>query len=117
MERIISTASRVLCGTWLALSLILVSAGACGGSSSQSADQKSTTAAPAAAGDTDEQDEEGTDKKDTSAWRWKGKRDNCFYLYENQCFEDRKAACAAAQCGEGQCRLDSGAPAKVSCKK
>ena len=63
-------------------------------------------------GEEEELDSEG---KSWGGWRWKGKRNDCFFLYKNECFASLKAACAKARCGEGQCGHDESAPAKVSC--
>lgn len=53
-----------------------------------------------------------------AGWRWKGERGDCFYVFDNECFETRKAACRAAGCGERGCD-DAGtsAPTKVACRK
>jgi len=76
--------------------------------------QSSETASPPEPEDDKEVSERG---KKWGGWRWKGKRDNCFFIHDNECYAERKAACRAAGCGEKDCEHDDGAPAKVSCKK
>ena len=53
--------------------------------------------------------------KKWGGWRWKGKRDNCFFVTNNRCFDNEKAACKAAKCGSKACLKKSGAPTKISC--
>jgi hypothetical protein len=54
--------------------------------------------------------------KKWGGWRWKGKRDDCFYIHDNECFADKKAACRAAGCGESRCKEKANtAPIKVRC--
>ncbi len=55
--------------------------------------------------------------KSWGGWRWKGDRDDCFYVHDNQCYAKEKAACKAADCGKGKCVVRKGAPSKVTCKK
>jgi hypothetical protein len=57
------------------------------------------------------------DGKSWGGWRWKGDRDDCFYVFKNKCFESKSRACEAAKCGSGECSVKSGAPSKVTCKK
>jgi hypothetical protein len=56
--------------------------------------------------------------KSWGGWRWKGKRDDCYYVVDNKCFAERKDACKAA-CGKHKrrCRYSDSAPSKVSCRK
>lgn len=68
--------------------------------------------------------DEGKDKnpvsekgKNWGGWRWKGKRDNCFYVQENKCFETEALACKAAACGDKKCVVEEGAPSEVTCPK
>ena len=56
-------------------------------------------------------------EKNWGGWRWKGKRQDCFFLYKNQCFDSRASACKAAGCGEDTCEHDDSAPAHVSCEE
>lgn len=64
-------------------------------------------------------DEDAVSEKGKSwgGWRWKGKRDDCFYVYDNKCFETKSGACSAAKCGGQACLVKTGAPSKVSCEK
>jgi hypothetical protein len=55
--------------------------------------------------------------KSWGGWRWKGKRDDCFYVVDNKCFDTKKQACMAAKCGGKACTVKKGAPSKVSCEK
>lgn len=50
-------------------------------------------------------------------WRWKGKRDDCFFVHKNRCFSRLNAACAYAKCDLAKCKHDDGAPATITCKK
>jgi hypothetical protein len=64
--------------------------------------------------DKDAVSEEG---KSWGGWRWKGDRDDCFYVFKNKCFDSKSRACEAADCGSGKCNVEEGAPSKVKCKK
>lgn len=89
-----------------------------GGASSKPGDKASTSSSTTTATAAEPEKDRGTldpRGKSWGGWRWKGKRDNCFYLVDNQCFDDREAACQAAGCEADDCRTDRGAPAKVSC--
>lgn len=96
--------------------LALIIAG-CGG------DEKAHTKSKAPATkktDESDQDETGTVSskgKKWGGWRWKGKRDDCFFVYKNNCYTTREDACAAAKCKKGECVFDKSAPAKASCQK
>jgi hypothetical protein len=65
------------------------------------------------------QDDEDVDGKDKEwgGWRWRGKRDDCYFVHKNKCFDDEKKACKAAGCSLKECELEGGGPAKVSCPK
>lgn len=107
--------SRVRC--WVVAAVfasgaLLASCG--GGASSNPGEQTSTAPKPEAAAEQDRGTLDSRGKK-WGGWRWKGSRDNCFYIVGNICFEDRAAACEAAGCEEDGCRVDRGAPGKVSC--
>ena len=99
-------------------SAALLSAG-CGGdskaeSTSPSSDDASKTAGTSAG---DGRAVSSTGKK-WGGWRWKGKRDNCFYVHKNRCFDSKEKACKAARCKKNAtCVTDKSAPAKVSCEK
>jgi hypothetical protein len=95
------------------LILILILMGACGSSYPAPDETQSKSRAPAeAAADGAESDPDSSGRK---SWRWKGTRDQCFYLVGNECFSDRDAACQAAGCAASDCSTDSKAPASVSC--
>jgi hypothetical protein len=49
-------------------------------------------------------------------WRWKGKRNDCFFLYKNECYSSLEAACKQARCSVDDCVHDESAPAKVRCE-
>lgn len=55
--------------------------------------------------------------KQWSGWRWKGKREDCFFKVGNECHSSLEAACKAAGCGKSSCVHDDSAPARVSCEK
>jgi hypothetical protein len=94
-----------------ATALLLLLACACGGSQSE-------RSAPADEGDADEPESApSAEGKKWGGWRWKGKRDDCFFVVKNKCFDEQKAACAAAGCDEADCLLTGGGPAQVSCKR
>lgn len=108
---------------WLAL-LGLFALG-CGGSSSNAAAE--STEEEGDDGDGEDGDEKSAKKrkkmerpvseegKRWGGWRWKGKREDCFYVHRNQCFASLDEACRAAKCGKDDCVHDEAAPAKVSC--
>ena len=54
--------------------------------------------------------------KKWDGWRWKGKRNDCFYAFKNQCFSSKRLACKAAGCNTSDCRTKGGGPAHVSCR-
>jgi hypothetical protein len=94
------------------LAVFLVSAIACGGSSSES--DRSREVERAAKPEPAPLSETG---KKWGGWRWKGKRQECFYVVDNECFATKKSACRAAGCGPERCREKDGtAPVKVRCK-
>jgi hypothetical protein len=55
--------------------------------------------------------------KEWGGWRWKGRREDCFFLYRNQCFAKLDEACRAANCRKSDCGHDDSAPAVVRCEK
>jgi hypothetical protein len=57
------------------------------------------------------------DDKSWGGWRWKGSRDDCFFVHANRCFDDKAKACKAAGCTVKACELHGGGPATVKCKK
>lgn len=65
----------------------------------------------------DDDDEVSSKGKKWGGWRWKGKRNDCFFVYKNECFPTMKKACKRARCDADKCEHDDSAPAKVECKK
>lgn len=62
------------------------------------------------------EDEAGKDE--FGAWRWKGKRNDCFYVVGNKCFTELDDACDAARCKKQKktCETEGGGPATVRCE-
>jgi len=84
---------------------------ACGGGTGESSDSSSADAKPRKDKPVPEQG------KQWSGWRWKGKRQDCFFKVGNECHSSLEAACKAAGCDRSSCVHDDGAPARVSCEK
>jgi hypothetical protein len=99
--------------------LALLCGPGCGGKSATSSETKTkkapTTKVPPVAEDDDSPALDSKDKE-WGSWRWKGKRDLCYFVVDNNCFPDEKSACEAAECESG-CVVNKGAPAKVTCKE
>ncbi len=91
----------------LVLALLL---GCAGGGAREAAPERRQEAAPEAASPSPE-------GKSWGGWRWKGKRDDCFFVHANRCFDNQADACRAAGCSEDRCRITGGGPAQVSCSK
>jgi hypothetical protein len=118
--------------SFFCLCLALLCGPGCGGKSTAAtpseteakgatAKSAATTKVPPAAEDDDSaalasSDSPDPKTKEKGSWRWKGKRDLCYFVVENKCFADEKSACEAAECDSG-CIVDKGAPAKVTCKE
>jgi hypothetical protein len=83
----------------------------CGGSSPDADSPKGKKA------DQDDEEEVSSKGKKWGGWRWKGKRNDCFFIFKNECFSSMKKACRRAKCGDTKCEHDDSAPAKVACKK
>jgi hypothetical protein len=98
-----------LAALWLVIGLLACLA--CGGSNQGAGSE------PAADPDQAETKAErpSAEGKSWGGWRWKGKRDDCFFVVKNKCFDNQAEACAAAGCDEDRCKLTGGGPAKVSC--
>ncbi len=64
----------------------------------------------------DDKDAVSEKGKSWGGWRWKGDRDDCYFVHENRCFDSKSRACEAAKCGRKSCQVKDGAPSKVSCK-
>lgn len=115
---------------WWATTAALCAVLACGGGTSNTpADSEGDEGGEEASEDGEEDDGEATPKrkpmerpvsdhgKSWGGWRWKGKREDCFFVHKNQCFATLDDACKAAKCKKADCTHDDGAPAKVSCAK
>ena len=61
------------------------------------------------------QDYEDVPDEERSRWRWQGRRQDCFFVYDNECFGYLDEACLAAGCEEEVCTHDESAPANVTC--
>ena len=48
-------------------------------------------------------------------WRYKGDRNDCFFVVGRNCFKTEKAACNATKC-PSECKVVGGGPAQVSCE-
>jgi hypothetical protein len=55
--------------------------------------------------------------KSWNGWRWRGKRQQCFFRIKNHCYDKLEAACRAARCAESACSHDDSVPAVVSCRR
>lgn len=61
-------------------------------------------------------DEDGSTKQ-WGKWRYKGDRDECFFIVGAKCFKTENAACQTARCKKPtKCQAVGAAPATVSCK-
>lgn len=115
MRRTTFDTARFFIWAVLAVFLVLPGVMGCGGASNSSSEsQSSTTVVPP---DTEEGAPLNTSDEKGNGWRWKGKRDHCYYLFDNRCFEDKKTACEAAGCTDATCQAGGGAPAKISCAR
>lgn len=95
----------------------VVLAGGCG-SSNGPAVEASTAAERARLEHAAAQEEEVSDDgKQWGGWRYRGSRDECFFVVGRTCFKEEKAACKAAKCGKGKCKVEGGGPATVSCAR
>jgi hypothetical protein len=55
--------------------------------------------------------------KKWGGWRWRGRREDCFFLHKNACFPSLELACKDAGCSKKTCTYDGKAPPHVTCKK
>ncbi len=93
---------------------VLCFAVSCGGTTETTATKSKTSAIKRAKPDPEPVDETG---KRWGGWRWRGKRDSCFFVYKNRCYSDKSRACAVAKCGPRKCKHKGGGPAEIYCKK
>ena len=100
--------SRLLC------SVVLVCfAAACGGPSSD----EPTTAKEKQQREARATPDEAPGTKQWGKWRYKGDRDECFFIVGAKCFKTENAACQTARCKKPmKCNAVGAAPATVSCK-
>jgi hypothetical protein len=87
--------------------------GAAGGKSGAAAGKSG-----AASGKSDAAGAPASKKRGLAAWRYRGERGDCLFVYDGECFATRKAACSAAGCGLSTCKdIGSAAPPKVGCPR
>lgn len=110
------TWARFLGAITLVLSLTTVPAGCGGDRASQATEPESDEGETGKSGKAYTENKAPKGKK-WGGWRWKGKRDDCFFKYKNRCFSKQADACKAAKCKKDACVMDKSAPAKISCKK
>lgn len=60
-------------------------------------------------------EEEGGGAGKWGAWKYKGDRDDCFYVIGRECFKTEKEACATCKDGQ-ECTVEGGGPAVVTCE-
>lgn len=90
----------------------LLALAACGGGGSEGGDGSSAEGDRRA-----RQDKPVAEQgKKWSGWRWKGKRQDCYFKVENECHSSLEGACKAAGCKKSDCVHDEAAPANVSCE-
>ena len=90
--------------------ILLLALAACGGGSSEGGDGSSADRAR-------KEKPVPEQGKKWSGWRWKGSRQDCFFLVESECHSSLEGACKAAGCKKSSCVHDESAPAKVSCEE
>lgn len=99
---------------------ILASLGlGCGGSQSAASDEPTTAKAKQLreAQASGEVDAGGARTRHWGGWRFKGSRDDCFFIVGAKCFKTDGAACQAARCAAPKrCTVVGAAPAQVSCR-
>ncbi len=100
----------------LVLLLVFAACGSPKGSSNQGTSAGDGASHGPERGRVQNKDDVSAEGKEWGGWRWKGDRDNCVYIYENECFAKKTAACKAAGCPGQGCLEKHGAPAKVSCR-
>jgi hypothetical protein len=92
--------------------------GACGGSQATESDEKPSKKEHKKHREHPPDKEAVSEKgKSWGGWRWKGERDDCYFVHKNKCYDSKSRACEAAACGSASCVVQSGAPSKVSCDK
>ena len=90
---------------------LLLTLGACGGERAAGPKGKTTVTTK------ETPEARASDKgKKWGGWRYRGSRDECFYVVGRKCFATEAAACKAAGCGRGKCAVSGGGPANVKCR-
>ncbi len=99
------------------LSLVFVAfALGCGGASKES-DEPQTAKEKQLQEARAKGEDDGGKAKSWGKWRYKGDRDQCFFIVGSKCFKTENAACQAAHCKKPQkCHSAGAAPATVTCK-
>jgi len=103
---------------WLAAIACALMLAGCGGGGDKGKSGNTTAETAAEKAKNEPKQPEVSEKgKQWGGWRWKGKRDDCFFVVGNRCFNDKAKACKAAKCSAKSCQITGGGPAKVTCKK
>ena len=94
----------------------LVFAGGCGASQEPETSKVEAVEEKPERGRKRSEDDVSETGKSWGGWRYRGKRDDCFYKFKRRCFRKKKKACKAAGCKKADCVASDAAPAVVSCK-
>lgn len=92
--------------------IALLALAACGGGGNES----DTSPADEGGGRARKEKPVSEQGKQWKGWRWKGRRQDCFFLVGNECHSSLDEACKAARCKKSSCAHDDSAPAKVRCE-
>jgi hypothetical protein len=88
----------------------------CGGPSAVDADEPQTAKEKQELEASESDDPKSTPNK-WGGWKYKGARDDCYFVVGRTCFKTEKEACTAARCrSPKKCEVVGGGPATVSCK-
>lgn len=93
---------------------------ACGGSGSADSTEPKHTSDDSKGKGVDDGEEEVSGKgKEWGGWKWKGKRDDCFFVFDNRCYSELDKACEQAGCAkkDKKCETVGGGPAEVKCSE
>lgn len=110
MRLMYNTLSRILAPSFFVFALCLSGWLGCG---TTTGGEASTAKVPTVEDTGEDVNPKG---KKWGGWRWQGDRDNCIYVFKNTCFATQKLACKEADCGDGTCTVEAGAPSRVSCE-
>jgi hypothetical protein len=100
--------------TILVVFLVGTVVAACGGGSStgdpQTAKEKQALEA--------KEEGSGQPGQKWGGWRYKGDRNDCFFVFGRQCYKTEAQACAAAKCKapKKKCDVAGAGPATITCK-